>query len=85
MVLVHDGGDPQRAKEKKSGVIFLTMRNPGDLRDSSEAAEFLFCLFWGFFWLCHAAHRISVPRPGTEPASPVVETQSLNHWAAREV
>ena len=49
MVLVHDGGDPQRAKEKKSGVIFLTMRNPGDLRDSSEAAEFLFCLFWGFF------------------------------------
>ena len=49
MVLVHDGGNPQSAKEEKSEVTFLTLRNPGDLSDSSEAVEFLICLFWGFF------------------------------------
>ena len=28
---------------------------------------------------------ILVPQPGTEPKSPAVEAQSLNHWTSREV
>ena len=38
-----------------------------------------------FFWPCHAACGILVPRPGIEPAPPSLEAQSLNHWTAREV
>ena len=29
--------------------------------------------------------RILVPQPGTEPAPPEVEVQSLTHWTARKV
>ena len=38
-----------------------------------------------FFWPHHAACGVLVPRPGIEPRHPAVETQSLNHWTAREV
>ena len=38
-----------------------------------------------FFWPCHAAGRILVPRPGIEPATPRVEARSLYHWTVREV
>ena len=31
------------------------------------------------------AHGFLIPWPGIEPASPVVEVQSLNHWTAKEV
>ena len=37
------------------------------------------------FWLCSAAWEILVPWPGTEPAPPTLEAQSLNHWTTREV
>ena len=37
------------------------------------------------FWPHHAARRILVPRPGTEPVPPAVEAQTLNHWTTREV
>ena len=43
------------------------------------------CCLFGFFWPCHVACGILVPRPGTEPVPPAVEVQSLNHWTAREV
>ena len=32
---------------------------------------------------CRTACRILVPRPGIEPAHPVLAAQSLNHWATR--
>ena len=44
-------------------------------------------LFFNFYLLatpCMAC-GILVPQPGIEPMSPAVETQSLNHWTAREV
>ena len=34
---------------------------------------------------CGTACGILVPRPGIEPVPPALETQSLNHWTAREV
>ena len=37
------------------------------------------------FWPLLAACGILVPQPGVEPAPPVVEVQSLNHWTAGEV
>ena len=37
-----------------------------------------------FFLLSPKACRSLIPWPGIEPKSPEVETQSLNHWAARE-
>ena len=37
------------------------------------------------FWPLLAACGILVPQPGVEPAPPVVEVQSLNHWRAGEV
>ena len=43
------------------------------------------CTFFFFFWLCRTAYRILVPQPGMEPATPVVEAQSLIHWTARKV
>ena len=36
-------------------------------------------------WPCHDAREVLVPTLGTEPLTPVLETQSLNHWTAREV
>ena len=47
-----------------------------------------YCLlffYFLFFWPCHVACRILVPRQGIEPVSPAVEAPSLNHWTAREV
>ena len=46
---------------------------------------FLFLNFYLFFWPCLLACRILVPQPGIEPMSPAVETQTLNHWTAREI
>ena len=34
---------------------------------------------------CHKACRILVPRPGTEPMLPAVETQNLNHWINKDI
>ena len=41
---------------------------------------FKFILFFG-----HVTYGILVPQPGIKPMSPAVDTQSLNHWTAREV
>ena len=38
-----------------------------------------------FFWPRCMACGILVSQPGMEPLLPAVETQSLNHWIAREV
>ena len=38
-----------------------------------------------FFWLHHMAYGILVPKPRMEPIHPAMETQSLNHWAVREI
>ena len=45
---------------------------------------FFYFLFL-YFWPCHEARGILVPRPGIQPAPPAQEAHSLNHWAAREV
>ena len=42
-------------------------------------------LFHIFSWLHHKVCGIFVPQPGIEPAAPVLEAQSLNHWTTREV
>ena len=44
-----------------------------------------FVLYLIYFWPHHRACKILVPWPGIEPTAPVLETQSLNHWTAREV
>ena len=36
-------------------------------------------------WLDQAAYGVLVLGPGIEPAAPALETQSLNHWATKEV
>ena len=51
----------------------------------SDSIWFCFLFVCFYFWLHHAACRILVPQAGTEPMSPAVETQSLNHWTTREV
>ena len=33
----------------------------------------------------HAACGTFLPQPGTEPAAPAVEVQSLNHWITRDI
>ena len=38
-----------------------------------------------FLWLHRATNRTLVPQPGTEPMSPVLGAQSLNHRTTREV
>lgn len=45
---------------------------------------FIFKKFWSHckVW---GARTVSYPQPGIEPPSPIVETESLNCWAAREV
>ena len=46
---------------------------------------FIFIFFFNFIFLlpCTAC-GILVPRPGIEPMLPAVESQSLNHWTARD-
>ena len=38
-----------------------------------------------FLSLCHVVCGVLFPGLGIEPAPPVLEAQSLNHWIAREV
>lgn len=35
-------------------------------------------------WLCHAASRILVPKPETDPRLCAVKAQSPNHWTTRK-
>ena len=43
--------------------------------------------FYGliYFWPHQVACRILIPPPGIQPAPPVFEAWSLNHWTTREV
>ena len=41
--------------------------------------------FFFMFWLHLTGCRLLDPPPRIEPSPPAVETQSLNHWTAREV
>ena len=43
------------------------------------------CYFLEIFWPRCMACRILVPKPGTEPMSPALTAQSLDHWTTREV
>ena len=38
-----------------------------------------------FIWPHSMAFAILIPQPGTEPTTPTVKVQILNHWTAREV
>ena len=38
-----------------------------------------------YFWLWCAELRILFPRPGINPASPILGVLNLNHWPSREV
>ena len=47
-------------------------------------------MFWCFFFKCfdfwpQVTHGLLVLRPEIEPAPPVLEVWSLNHWTTREV
>ena len=55
------------------------MRERGVKYDSKVSLSFF------FFWPCHTACGILVPRPGIEPVPPAVEARGLNHWTTREV
>ena len=45
---------------------------------------FKFYIFVNFWQYC-VAYEIFIHQPGIEPVPPAVESQSLNHWTAREV
>ena len=38
-----------------------------------------------FFWPCHTAYRIPVPRAGIKPVPIAIEVWILNHWTTRKV
>ena len=42
-------------------------------------------IIFTIFWLHHVAYGIFAHLLGTEPAPPEMETQSLNHWTAKEL
>ena len=52
---------------------------------SSAGQSFLTIFSFLFFWPHHMAYGILVPKPRMEPIHPAMETQSLNHWAVREI
>ena len=49
------------------------------------SSGFLNLFFIFYFWLCHRACGILVPRPGIEPGATAVRAPSPNHWTAREL
>ena len=68
--------------------VFLTQgSNPGLL----HRRQILYCLShqvyftYLYIWQHHLACGILVPQSVIKPTPPEVESQSLNHWAAREV
>ena len=52
----------------------------GTHSSSSSSSSFIFFLFWSHLMAC----GILVPWSGIEPAPSAVNTQSPNHWTARE-
>ena len=48
-----------------------------------KVPHWIFFVF--FFWPCHVACGVLVPRPGSKPMPPAVDVQSYNHCTAREV
>ena len=65
---------------KESTETFPEKTQTLDLLDK----DFIY-LFIYLFWPHYTAHGILVRQPGTEPATPALEAQSLNHWTTREV
>ena len=57
--------------------------SPWNLYFYVKPSNSCFCVF--FFWLCCVACGILVPWPGIKPMPPTVESESLNHWIARDV
>ena len=64
----------------KWGPLFITVRGPLTIAASLVAVYFYLFIFWP---RC-AACEIFVPPPGIELGPSAVETQSPNHWPARE-
>ena len=52
---------------------------------NNRSGNILFLKIVYYFWLHHVAYKILVPKPRMEPIHPAMETQSLNHWALREI
>ena len=61
-------------------MVQLTLSNAGVWGADPGAIKNPYVTF--LFSDCTTQH---VPQPGVEPESPAVETQSLNHWTAKEV
>ena len=51
---------------------------------TTEAPLFFNVYLFIYFWLCHAACGILVPRAGIEPRPLAVKALSPNHWTSRE-
>ena len=82
----------ERAKEEKNNNLKNYRDNPKTI-NKIAISTYLTIIKYLFMYLCiylflffgHTACGILVPWPGIEPVPPVVEVQSLNYWAAREV
>ena len=76
----------RRSSQRLPGESVWTSVRVLDLGLVSAPLLLLLLLFYKkLFWLRHAACEILVPQPGIEPAPPVLEAWSLNHWTSREV
>ena len=47
--------------------------------------DYVLILFFFFFWLCHTACGILIPRPGIKPTPTAVEAWCINYWTTREI
>ena len=56
----------------------------GLIHSVEELTDLFLCFFFFFFWPCHLACGILVPRPGIKPVAPAVEARSPNHWTTTE-
>ena len=69
-----------------SELDFEPERKGGKGNNFVTPIPYYYCYYYYYyFWPHHMAHVILVPHPGIEPVPPTLESQSLNHWTAREV
>ena len=62
-------------------IYFPIFSTPSNLVTFIACTLFLFI----YFWPCHVACGILVPRPGIEPTPPALGARSLNPWTTGEV
>ena len=68
----------------KFGKTQMVCRSAWKKLNSNYLIYLFIYLFILFFWPCHTACGILVPRPGIEPRPSAVKVWSPNHWTARE-